>query len=201
MKIENQEKVWDNIAKEWNEYKKIPSQLSEEFLKTCQGNILDLGSGSGRHLTKIKKGKMFLIDFSQEMLKLAEKKAKKQKVQIETKQGDLFKIPYEDDFFDNAICISALHCIKPDKHKKSVQEIYRVMKPKSKSLIGVWNFHSKRFNQKQGKEKLIKWTDKGERYYYLFEEKEVHKLFKDIGFKILSTHNSEMMINFIVEKI
>ena len=51
------------------------------------------------------------------------KKAKKQKVQIETKQGDLFKIPYEDDFFDNAICISALHCIKPDKHKKSVQEL------------------------------------------------------------------------------
>jgi ubiquinone/menaquinone biosynthesis C-methylase UbiE len=196
-----QEEVWDNIASEWDEYKKIPSQLSEEFLKKAKGNVLDLGSGSGRHLTKIKNGKMFLVDFSQEMLNFAEKKAKKNKMQIETKKGDLFKIPYEDNFFDNAICISALHCIKgKTNRKKSVQELYRVMKPKSKALIGVWNFNSKRFNQKQGKEKLIKWTDKGERYYYLFEEKEVHKLFKDIGFKILSSHNSEMMINFIVEK-
>jgi hypothetical protein len=74
------------------------------------------------------------------------------------------------------------------------------MKPHSKALIGVWNFYSKRFNQKKGKERLIKWTDKGERYYYLFEEDEIHNLFKSAGFKILSTHNSEMMINFIVEK-
>jgi len=74
------------------------------------------------------------------------------------------------------------------------------MKPKSKVLIGVWNFKSKRFNQKKGKEKMIKWTDKGERYYYLFEEEEIHNFFKSVGFKIVSTHNSEMMINFIVEK-
>ena len=74
------------------------------------------------------------------------------------------------------------------------------MKPIQNLLIGVWNFNSKRFNQKQGKEKMIKWTDKGERYYYLFEEEEIHNLFKSAGFKIISSHNSEMMINFIVEK-
>ena len=74
------------------------------------------------------------------------------------------------------------------------------MKPGAQALIGVWNFQSKRFNQKQGKEKMIKWTDKGERYYYLFDEKEIHDLFEKVGFKILSKHNSEMMINFIVEK-
>ncbi len=200
MKIENQEKLWDAIAEEWDQYKEIPSRLSKEFLEKAEGKVLDLGSGAGRHITKIKKGKMFLVDFSKGMLDLAEKKAKKNKIQIETKKGKLFKIPYEDNFFDYAICISALHCIKPDKHKKSVQELYRIMKPKSKTLIGVWNFQSKRFNQKRGKEKEVGWTDKGKRYYYLFDEKEIHDLFKEIGFKILSTHNSEMMINFIVEK-
>ena len=54
--------------------------------------------------------------------------------------------------------------------------------------------------KKKGKEKLVGWQDKGKRYYYLFEEKEIHKLFEKVGFKILSTHNSEMMINFVVEK-
>jgi ubiquinone/menaquinone biosynthesis C-methylase UbiE len=197
---DNQQQIWDNIAPEWDKFKQIPSEFSKEFLKSCTGNILDLGSGSGRHLTKIKKGKMYLLDFSKEMIQLANNKAKKLKIKAEFSVSDLTELPFGNDFFDYSICISALHCLSQKDHKKAVEELYRVMKPKSKSLIGVWNFNSKRFNQKQGKEKLIKWTDKGERYYYLFEEKEVHDLFKAVGFKIISSHNSEMMINFIVEK-
>jgi ubiquinone/menaquinone biosynthesis C-methylase UbiE len=196
----NQKEVWDNIAEEWDKFKQIPSEFSKDFLKKSAGNVLDLGSGSGRHLTKIKNGKMYLVDFSDKMIELAKKKAKKLKVQAEFNVANLTKLPFEENFFDYSICISALHCTAPKDHKKAVKEIYRVMKPHSKSLIGVWNFNSKRFNQKQGKEKLIKWTDKGERYYYLFTEDEVHDLFKKAGFKILSSHNSEMMINFIVEK-
>ncbi|MCK5150015.1 class I SAM-dependent methyltransferase [Candidatus Pacearchaeota archaeon] len=196
----NQQKIWDNIAEEWHEFKKIPSQLSEEFLKKSTGKVLDHGSGSGRHLTKIKNGKMYFVDFSQEMLKLAEQKAKEKKISAEFQQAKLTKLPFENNFFDYAISISSIHCLKPKEHKKAIQELYRVLKPKAKALIGVWNFNSKRFNQKQGKEKKIKWTNKGERYYYLFEEKEIHNLFKKTGFKILSTHNSEMMINFIVQK-
>jgi len=197
----NQQQLWNSIAKEWHEFKEIPSEFSKEFLSKCSGNVLDLGSGSGRHLTKIKNGKMYLVDFSEEMIKLAKDKAKKQKINAEFFVSDISKkLPFQDNFFNYSISISALHCLPPESHKKAISEIYRVMKSNSKSLIGVWNFKSKRFNQKKGKEKLIKWTDKGERYYYLFEEEEIHNLFKKAGFKILSSHNSEMMINFIVEK-
>jgi ubiquinone/menaquinone biosynthesis C-methylase UbiE len=196
----NQQQVWDNIAEEWHKFKEIPSEFSKEFLSKCIGKVLDLGSGSGRHLTKIKDGKMYLVDFSQEMIKLAKEKSKKQKIPTEFFIADMKKLPFEDNFFDYSICISALHCLSPKEHEKTVAELYRVMKPKSKSLIGVWNFNSKRFNQKKGKEKLVNWRDKGKRYYYLFDEKEVHDLFKAAGFKILSSHNSEMMINFVLEK-
>lgn len=198
----NQQEVWDNIAKEWNSFKEIPSQLSIKFLNECSGKVLDLGSGSGRHLAKIKKGQMYLVDFSENMIKLAKKKAKKLNISAEFSVSDISKkLPFEDNFFDYAISISALHCLPKKDHKNSIKELYRVMKPKSKCLIGVWNFNSKRFKSKnRKKERLIKWTDKGERYYYLFEEKEIHDLFKKTGFKILSSHNTEMMINFIVEK-
>jgi ubiquinone/menaquinone biosynthesis C-methylase UbiE len=196
----NQQKIWDAIACEWHEFKKIPSQLSQDFLKKGSRKVLDLGSGSGRHLTKIKSGKMYLVDFSKEMLKLAEEKANKQKIKAEFIQSDLSKLPFEDNFFDYAISISSLHCLNPKNHEKTIKELYRVMKPNSKTLIGVWNFNSKRFNQKKGKEKLINWQDKGQRYYYLFEEEEIHNLFEKTGFKIISTHNSEMMINFVVTK-
>jgi ubiquinone/menaquinone biosynthesis C-methylase UbiE len=135
------------------------------------------------------------------MIKLAKNKAKKKKIKAEFFVSDMSKkLPFENNFFGYAISISAIHCLPPKAHKKAIEELYRVMKPRSKSLIGVWNFNSKRFNQKKGKEKLIKWTDKGERYYYLFTEEEIHDLFKKADFKILSTHNSEMMINFIVVK-
>ncbi|MEA3414439.1 MAG: class I SAM-dependent methyltransferase [Nanoarchaeota archaeon] len=200
--MENQEKVWDRIAPEWHEYKKIPSEGSKKFLENASGKVLDLGSGSGRHLTKIENGKMYLLDVSNEMLKLANKKAKEQKITIETIHSSMMKIPIEDEFFDFGISISALHCIEGKKNrKKSVEELYRILKKNSEVYIGVWNFQSKRFNQKKGKEKSVGWRDKGKRYYYLHDEQEIHNLFKSSGFEIVSTHNSEMMINFIARKV
>ena len=78
--MENQKEIWEKIAPEWHKYKEKPSKLSKEFLKKQKGSVLDLGSGSGRHLTKIKNGEMFLVDFSKTMLKLAKQKAKKKSI-------------------------------------------------------------------------------------------------------------------------
>ena len=198
--MESQQEIWGKIAPDWHEYKKIPSKLSQEFLKKQTGNVLDLGSGSGRLMRKIKKGKMYLVDFSKQMIKLAKQKAKKQKIDAKFQVSDIIKLPYENDFFDSAISISAIHCTPKNQHNKIAKELFRVLKPKAKALIGVWNKESKRFRRVKTKEKYIGWTTKGKRYYYLFNEKEIHSLFKKQGFKIISTHNSELMINFIVEK-
>lgn len=197
---QTQQEIWEKIAPEWHEYKKKPSKLSKAFLKKQKGRVLDLGSGSGRHLTKIQNGKMFLVDFSKKMLKLAKKKAKKQKIPAEFYVGRMSKLPFDDDFFNAAISISSIHCTPKIEHKKIVEELFRVLKSGAKALIGVWNKKSKRFRNYDSQEKYIGWTDKGKRYYYLFTEPEIHKLFKDAGFKIKSTHNSELMINFIVKK-
>jgi len=215
MKSPNQQQVWDNIACEWQEYKKFPATSTIKFLKkqtlrTSSGvarqkkpserKILDFGSGSGRHLIKMKNGKMYLLDFSEKMIELAKKKAKIEKIKAEFAVSSMTKTPFEDNFFDSAICISALHCLTKSEQKKAVKEIYRILKPKAQAFIGIWNKDSKRLKRHKGKEALIKWNDKGERYYYLFNEKEVHDLFKKQGFKIISTDNSEMMIRFVAEK-
>ncbi|NCN51418.1 class I SAM-dependent methyltransferase [archaeon] len=199
--MENQEKLWDKIAPEWNEYKQKPSENAIEFLKKTKGNILDLGSGSGRHLTKIKNGKMFLQDFSEEMLNLAKKKAKLKKIEAKYLKSPLNKIPKPDKFFDYAICVSAIHCVETAEERlDSIKELYRVLKKGGEAYVGVWNAKSKRFMDKS-KEKMVGWGDLGKRYYYLYYEEEIHKLFKEIGFEIVSTQNSEMMINFIARKI
>jgi tRNA (uracil-5-)-methyltransferase TRM9 len=197
--MENQIKVWDKIAPEWDEYKKIPPKHLVEFLKEAKGNVLDLGSGSGRNMIPIK-GTWYLSDFSSEMISLAKKRAEKQGIKAEFSVNSMEDLPYEDNFFSYAVCISSLHCVKGEKNrKKAVEELFRVMKKGGKARIGVWNRMSKRFNNKSS-EKMIGWTDKGKRYYYLFTEEEVHKLFESVGFKIIDTLNSEMMINFTVIK-
>jgi len=51
----SQKQIWNKIAPEWHEYKTIPAEHTIKFLKKKSGKVLDLGSGSGRHLMKIKK--------------------------------------------------------------------------------------------------------------------------------------------------
>ena len=53
--MNNQQKVWNNIAQEWYKFKTKPSKQTLKFLKNTTGKVLDLGSGAGRHLVKIKK--------------------------------------------------------------------------------------------------------------------------------------------------
>ena len=197
--MKSQKQIWNSIAPEWHEFKQKPSKISIEFLKKQTGKVLDLGSGSGRHLIKIKKGKIYLVDFSKQMINLAKQKAKKENINAEFSVADLTNLPYKDNFFDSGISISTIHCLKPKEHKKAIQEIYRVLKPGAQALIGVWNKNSKRFKNSP-KEKHIGWRDKGKRYYYLFDEKEIHNLFKKNKFKIISEQNSELMIRFVVEK-
>ena len=201
MNTKNQSQVWDNIAEEWHEFKKIPAESTTEFLKEQKGNVLDFGSGSGRDLIKIKNGKMYLLDFSEKMIELAKQKAKKENIKAEFAVSSMIKTPYENNFFNSAICISALHCLTKPEQKKAIKELYRILKPRAQVLIGVWNKNSKRLKRHKGKETLIKWNDKGERYYYLFDEKEIHELFEKQGFEIISTSNSEMMIRFVAERL
>jgi ubiquinone/menaquinone biosynthesis C-methylase UbiE len=196
----NQRQVWDNIAEEWYKFKVHPSEKVLNFLKGKKGKILDLGSGAGRHLTKIKNGKMYLIDFSKKMIELAKKRAKEKNIEAEFAVCEITKLPFKNNFFDSAIAIAVFHCIKGEKNReKAVKELFRVMKPEAKALIAVWNKNSKKFKNAE-KERYVRWRDKGKRYYYLFDAEEIYNLFKKIGFKIISKYKPERNIIFIAQK-
>lgn len=197
--MRTQKQTWNNIAKEWHEFKTSPAEHTKAFLKNKTGNILDLGSGSGRHLQKIKQGKMYLIDFSSKMIQLAKQKAKQQNIDAEFSVSSMTKLPYKDNFFDSAIANASFHCLKSKSQKQAIKELFRVLKPKAKAEIAVWNKLTKRFKNAT-KEKLISWRDKGKRYYYLFEPNEIYRLFKEAGFKITFKEQPNRMIVFIVEK-
>ena len=114
--------------------------------------------------------------------------------------SDITKLPFPDNYFDYAIAVAIFHCIPKKEHKKTVKELYRVLKPGAEAEIAVWNKNSKRFKNAP-KEKYIGWRDKGKRYYYLFDEKEIYDLFKKIGFKIIKKIDPNVSIVFVVKKI
>jgi ubiquinone/menaquinone biosynthesis C-methylase UbiE len=198
-KDKSQKQVWDAIAEEWHEFKQEPAKHTQQFLAKQQGNVLDLGSGSGRHLQKIKDGKMYLVDFSEKMIELAQEKAKRKKIPAEFATASAEKLPFENSFFDAVVCNSVLHCINKKSQKAAINEIHRVLKQGGKAEISVWNKDSERF-KKSAKEKMIKWRDKGERYYYLFSAEEIYRLFEKAGFKIIDKELPTRNIVFVAEK-
>lgn len=197
----NQKQVWENIAKDWYEQKNNPIKEVMKFLSKQQGKILDLGSGAGRHLIKIKNSKMYLIDFSEKMIKFAKLKSRKENIPAEFRVSEMHSIPYKDNFFDAGICTSSLHCI-PDKKQReqTIKELYRVLKPNAQVYITLYNKDSKQFKNSE-KEKLIRWKNKEIRYYYIYDEKEAHELFKKNRFKIIKKFPKFRSIEFIAEKI
>lgn len=200
LEVTNQNKVWDEISQDWYKFKTEPAEHVIEFLKNKKGKILDLGSGAGRHLVKTKnKSTLYLVDFSEKMIKLAKKRAKQKKIKAEFFVADATKLPFEDNFFDSAIAIAVFHCIPKKDQKKAIKELYRVLKKGGEVEIAVWDKDSKRFKNSP-KEKYVGWRDKGKRYYYLFNKKEIHDLFKKSDFKIKKEIPSKVNIAFVCKK-
>ena len=135
----DQEKVWDTIAKKWNQFRSKTSPEITNYLTKRKGKILDIGCGSGRNLTKIKGLEWNACDFSKEMLKHAKERAKKMKMEVKFRKANSLRLPYKDKTFDHCILYAVLHCIKGEKQRiKTLKEMNRVLKPKGSAIISVW---------------------------------------------------------------
>lgn len=103
-----------------------------ENLNNETSKILDLGCGKGRYLRKLLKNfpkcKYYGTDISLKVMKYFEDCG-----QIETRQGSLTDIPYENDMFDVVYTCEALeHAIDIES---AVKEMARVIKPAGKMII------------------------------------------------------------------
>jgi ubiquinone/menaquinone biosynthesis C-methylase UbiE len=202
-KVPNQEKIWDNIAKPWKTYvvKRIPAV--ENFLKNKKGKIIDLGCGTGRNMIPSKDIEYTAVDFSEGQLSHLKKHIKTNKLNakiIKSEASSLIEI--KDNTFDYGIFIASLHCIETkEKREKSLEELYRVLKPKGKALITVWDSKDQRFSHIKNKGDIyMAWNHDNSahmRYYYLYKKPELKKLIEKTGFKILkfSVHNEEAKNN------
>lgn len=191
----DQEKVWDQIASKWADFRQRPTEEVLDFLKAKKGRVLDLGCGSGRHF--VAGFEMYGVDFSEKLLEVA-----KEKDYVELKKAEVFGVPYEDEFFDYAVFSRVLHCVdSEEKRRRALAEIYRVLKKGGEALITSWGRGQKRLKNVK-KETFVPWSvgdEKIMRYTYVYDLEELRGELESCGFKILKEWE-DGNVGFVVGK-
>jgi ubiquinone/menaquinone biosynthesis C-methylase UbiE len=185
--------VFDEIAESWYRFRhwsRFTRELEELALRWRKGRLLNIGCAHGPDFLPFKENfELWGVDFSVQMLKLAQMYATKFDFEVNLAVANALCLPYPDNTFDWAIAVATYHHIRGDKQRqKAFRELRRVLKPGSEAFVTVWNRWQPGFWLK-GKEVNVPWKSGGRilyRYYYLFSYLELYKLLTHAGFRILS---------------
>ena len=168
--------------KKWEGYLNSTHKAVLDFLgRDFKGPILDASGGTGLLAEKIirigNKGvEISLVDISEEMLKIAEKRLKKFP-NARIFKGDVHNLPFAPESFSTALSASAFHYYADPG--KAVAELCRVLKPGGSLIIVDWSrdrFYFKIFNL------ILKASDKAHVNIYTLNELE--RIAAKAGFKV-----------------
>lgn len=103
----------------------------EAIPKDFSGDLLEVPVGTGvlsiPFFKTLPDAKITCLDYSEQMMKKAEQRAKEQDVKnVSFMQGDVGSLPFEDESFDAVISLNGFHAF-PDK-EAAYDEIFRVLK-------------------------------------------------------------------------
>ena len=193
--VDSLKDTFSQIAPGWYNYRHhsiFTGELNRLAKRWQKGSLLNLGCAHGPDFIPFKDSfKLYGVDFSDEMLRLACKYSLKFNFNVELTLADVRQLPYPDDSFDWAISVATYHHIKGEQERlKALNELKRVLKPGGEAFITVWNRWQPGFWFKS-KELYVPWRKKDKilyRYYHLFSYTELEKLSIKAGFKIIQSH-------------
>lgn len=104
--------------------------------------VLDLGCGSGNFTLKLLEAgyRVTGVDLSEEMLKIARGKLARKQVEATLVQGDVYRLPFEDDSFDGVFSMAAFEFIADTP--RALGELFRVLKPGGLLMVGTIHLDS-----------------------------------------------------------
>lgn len=165
----------------------------KDFLDSLESGSFngDIGCGNGKNMQYRKDIKFEGIDISKEFIKICTNKG------LTVNEGDILNLNFNDNYFDNTICIAVIHHLKTIEDRvKAISELLRITKSGGKVLIFVWAMKqpekSRRQFTKPDEMVPFKTLDGKvfERFYHIYEDDEleneinlVKKIYK-INFKI-----------------
>jgi tRNA (uracil-5-)-methyltransferase TRM9 len=186
------QEVFDRIAAGWYGFRHhtiFKTELAELAGRWRTGRLLNAGCGHGPDFLPFKYGfELCGADYSIEMLRLAQKYARKYGFSAELAQADMRYLPFGDESFDFIISAAAIHHIDTKEGRLlAFHELKRVLKPGGEAFVTVWNHRQPRF-WFTAADTYVPWKTGGEvlnRYYHLFSYREAEKLVKRSGLRLI----------------
>lgn len=194
--------TYDEISDDWDSKRRYSWKPVVNFVEAIEfkdkKSFLDIGCGGGRDL-ELALSKGFLkenikgCDYSKGQVKVVLDKG------FDCKVCDMQNLSFENSSFDVITCIAAFHHLLNRKYMiKALNEIKRVLKNDGVVLLSNWfpdlDFIKSqeikgKFHFVDNNRKIVKVTYKKndtfyDRYYYLFDEKELKDLVLECGFLI-----------------
>ena len=133
--METKEK-YSRIAKFYDKMEEMMmfNSYRKEVVEKAQGNILEVGIGTGENLKYYEKTqKITGVDFSPGMLKVAKEKAETIGVDVELLEMDIQEMSFPDSSFDTVVS-TCVFCTVPDP-VTGLREVFRVLKPGGKAIF------------------------------------------------------------------
>lgn len=187
---------WENTGRDYED--QADRMAIRKLLPKRMEKFADIGGGYGRLANEYLKRahKVVIFDYSKTELEQA-KEIYGDKV--ETRAGDIYKLPFKDGELDGLMMVRVTHHLK--EMDKALAELYRVLKPGGVAVIEVANKRTlpKMVRFMLGKSKVNPFDKKVANYkeiskdgFFNYHPKYVEELFDKTGFKcekVLSVSN------------
>ncbi len=122
--------------------KKFRTLLIDELDPQNDETILEFGYGTGQNIIlahqRNKKTELKGVDIDPKVKTIAEHKITKLGLDIDLDLYDGFNFPYANNTFDKVFSSLVFHQLDQNTKLSSLKEIYRVLKPNGKLIIGDW---------------------------------------------------------------
>lgn len=119
--------------------------LARHIGSTKNKKIIEIGCGTGFFLRKFaqKAEETVGFDLTEGMLSAGKKIAAEKGLEIEYVQGDVLAgLPFNDEYFDIVYSNSMIEFFKMEEVRQVLKEMWRLLKPGGKFVIGVLNSES-----------------------------------------------------------
>ncbi len=105
-------------------------------------SILDLGCGTATLTLLLEKQNPMLkiigLDGDRQALSIGRAKAQRANIDIHFDEGFSFNLPYSDESFNHVFSSLLFHHLTYENKKKTIEEIYRVLKPSGVLHVADW---------------------------------------------------------------
>lgn len=134
--------LYDPIVRWTTREKEFKTKLVEQANVQAEQKVLDVGCGTATLTIALKKScpeaAVHGLDGDGKILSIARKKIERENIEIFLEQGFSNSLPYESDSFDCAVSSLFFHHLTTENKKKTLREIWRVLKPNGELHIADW---------------------------------------------------------------